>query len=358
MSTLRILLLTGFFIAVFLWRCSTPDHGSSVSVRWENNRATGLLIPNSLLRGQSGLSNRLKIQLIQSGERTPVLGEFKSEDGTTIFEPLVPFTKGLRYEIVLDNVTLSEIEIPAGESVAPELLAIYPSQDTVPENLLKMYFMFSQPMMEGRSLAHITVLQNGDTLAGTFLDLQPELWNKEGNTLTLWLDPGRIKRDLIPNQEMGTPLVSGKKYTLHISSDWKSKEGAALQTSYSKTFVSSSRDEIIPSVDDWSLSLPSSGTSQSLKIDLKEALDYSVLMEAVQVYSGDTLVPGTIQLTGEEHILVFTPDVLWKASEYTLVVESRVEDLAGNNLNRPFDRDVNERKKADKGVFRKLFKVQ
>ena len=42
--------------------------------------------------------------------------------------------------------------------------------------------------------------------AGTFLDLQPELWNAEGTVLTLWLDPGRIKRDLIPNKELGIPL--------------------------------------------------------------------------------------------------------------------------------------------------------
>src|SRR5262249_35357985 len=153
------------------------------------------------------------------------------------------------------------------------------------------------------SLSYITVMQDDDTLEGTFLDLQPELWNTEGNTLTLWLDPGRIKRDLIPNQEMGVPLATGKKYTLQISSQWKSKEGAALQASYSKTFVASSRDETIPSIEDWSLSLPASGTSQSLKIDLKEALDYSVLMEAVQIFSNEKPLRGTIQLADEERTL-------------------------------------------------------
>ena len=33
-----------------------------------------------------------------------------------------------------------------------------------------------------------------------FLELENELWNPEHTQLTLWLDPGRIKRDLIPNQ--------------------------------------------------------------------------------------------------------------------------------------------------------------
>ena len=30
----------------------------------------------------------------------------------------------------------------------------------------------------------------------------------------------------------------------------------------------------------------------------------------------------------------------WKAGRYRLKIESRLEDLAGNNLNRPFDRDI------------------
>ena len=55
-------------------------------------------------------------------------------------------------------------------------------------------------MEEGRSTRYVVLVKEGvDTLKGTFLDLQPELWNDDATELTLWLDPGRIKLDLIPN---------------------------------------------------------------------------------------------------------------------------------------------------------------
>ena len=353
MSTLRILFLISFFIGC------TPSKQEVVALRWQDEKATGILIPKSFLKVSTSLQNRLTVQLIQPGERSAILGEIKSENDLIIFEPLVPLTRGLRYEVLFDNNLIAEIEVPKSESEAPVLLGIYPSQDTVPENLLKMYFQFSQPMVEDRSLSFITIMNHDDTLNGIFLDLKPELWNKEGTVLTLWLDPGRIKRDLIPNKELGNPLKAGEKYTLHVSSGWASKEGTQLTTTYSKTFITTSRDEQIPAPDLWDLTTPKSGTAEPLKIDLIESLDYSLLMESVQVMDSDKkLVSGKIQLVNEERIFHFTPDNSWKPGEYTIVVESRLEDLAGNNLNRPFDRDVTAKKKEDQEVFKRVFIIR
>lgn len=353
MSTGGILFLVSFFMG-----CVTQNKQEVISIRWQTDKATGIIIPISLLKENSDPQNRLIIQLIQPGERTPILGDFKIEDDKVIFEPLVPLTRGLRYEVILDNILISEIEIPKSESV-PALIAIYPSQDTVPENLLKMYFRFSQPMVEGHSLSYITILNNNDTLTGTFLDLQPELWNPDGTLLTLWLDPGRIKRDLIPNREMGTPLKAQEKYTLTVSSNWKSKDGTSLVTKYTKTFVTASRDEQIPVADHWSIITPSSGTTQALKIDLNESLDYSLLMEAVQVVdSKKNPVVGTTRLVDEEQTLLFTPNATWNAGEYSLRIESRLEDLAGNNLNRLFDRDITKEKATNQEFFSRSFIIR
>lgn len=353
MSTLRILFLISFFMA-----CS-PDKSETITLRWQDEKATGILIPKSLVTENPNLQDQLKIQLVQSGERSAILGEIKTEDRHIVFEPLVPFTRGLRYEILIDNKQIGEIEVPKSESDTPELIAIYPSQDTVPENLLKMYFQFSQPMVEGRSLSFITITNDNDTLSGTFLDLNPELWNADGTVLTLWLDPGRIKRDLTPNKEMGNPLKAGLSYTLHISSSWMSKQGTPLKTSYSKHFVTASRDEQSPDPELWNVSAPASGTAAVLRIDLKESLDFSVLMESISILDGGKQpVSGNIQLEHEEQTLLFTPDHNWKGGDYTILIESRVEDLAGNNLNRPFDRDVTVAKKEDQQTFRRKFTVR
>lgn len=48
--------------------------------------------------------------------------------------------------------------------------------------------------------------------------------------------------------------------------------------------------------------------------------------------------------------LEFVPDKLWKTGHYLLRVNARLEDLAGNNLNKVLDRDVPKETKQD-GLF-------
>ena len=142
------------------------------------------------------------------------------------FKPLIPFTRGLRYRVTVNNKTIGIIEIPpAPASDEAKVIAVYPTLDTIPENLLKIYIEFSKPMREGEALQHLVLIKNGkDTLQSTFLDLDPELWNNDRTVLTLWLDPGRIKRGLQPNLAMGPPLTRGNKYTLIVKQEWKNRK--------------------------------------------------------------------------------------------------------------------------------------
>lgn len=353
--------LISFFISFLIGGCRQNNPSTSVSIIWQNKKAFGLSIPKSLIKGSD--TDHLQIRLVKPGERFAVLGNFTINGDQIEFESVVPFTRGFTYEVILNGSMLAEIEIPVDESiVAPEILTVYPSQDTVPENLLKIFILFSQPMVEGQSLRYITLLKNNlDTLQGTFLDLQPELWNKESTVLTLWLDPGRIKRDLIPNKELGAPLNAHEHYTLHVSTDWKSKEGKSLTAPYSKTFVTSTRDDESPLPDKWIITVPSSGTKQSLQINLNESLDYSLLLDAIRLADSEgNFITGTITLSQEEKRLHFLPSKNWKAGSYKLRIEGRLEDLAGNNLNRPFDKDLKskEKQKPHKEIFEREFEIR
>jgi len=353
--------LISFSISFLNTGCRQDNSSSSVSIVWQGNKAVGLLIPNTLTDGKR--TDKLHVQLIKSGDRTDVLGKFTDENNSKKFEPIVPLTLGLRYEVLLDTIVLAEIEVPFDETaLSPKILNVYPTQDTVPENLLKIFIHFSQPMVEGRSLKYLTVLKNNrDTLKGTFLDLQPELWNQESTLLTLWLDPGRIKRDLIPNKELGTPLNANEYYTLYISSDWTGKNGKSLTRSFSKSFVTTLRDDRSPQPDQWIITPPPSGTKQALEVNLKESLDYSLLNDAIRLvnYQGNS-VTGIINLRLEETKFIFTPNDSWKAGTYTLLIEGRLEDLAGNNLNRPFDKDLKsrEKQKEPREIFEVRFNIQ
>ena len=91
-------------------RCQPTEEHTSVTVVSKNGKAVAVVIRGSFIKHES-ISTLLKVRLIKPGERLPVLGDFRKEGNEVIFEPVVPLTKGLRYEVLLNDTLLSEIEI-------------------------------------------------------------------------------------------------------------------------------------------------------------------------------------------------------------------------------------------------------
>ena len=334
-----------FFI--FLACCTNQKQTSSaeVTILWKDGHAMAIAIPRSYVEkiNQDSIAQLVSVRLVSPAETAAILGEITFNTNGIEFVPAIPFTRGLRYEVLVKNDRVAEIEIPEPDPAeAPVLLAVFPSQDTLPLNLLKIYVQFSKPMAEGQSQKHTVLLKsNGDTARAVFLDLQQELWNADQTLLTLWLDPGRIKRDLQPNKLLGNPLQEGEIYTLWISDQWKDLYGAAMQSGYSKHFIVTSRDSLSPVPVSWTISTPKPGTVNALEINFKEPLDYSLLNAALQVRNAKNMsITGSIQTRDEERIWQFTPKEPWTEGRYVLQIETRLEDLAGNNINRPFDRDL------------------
>ncbi len=57
---------------------------------------------------------------------------------------------------------------------------------------------------------------------------------------------------------------------------------------------------------------------------------------------------------------LFTPEKPWETGLYKLQVESRLADLAGNNLNRLFDVDLQSRKsiKSSQSIYTKSWRIE
>ncbi|GAA0878345.1 hypothetical protein GCM10009119_13130 [Algoriphagus jejuensis] len=331
--------------------------GNEISITWENERAVGLVIPADLL-GKPDFA-QLTVRLVQEGNSVPILGELQEIDTGVLFTPLIPFTRGQSYAVLYAGSVIETIAIPElpDDEANLAVTEIYPTQDTLPENQLKLFIKFSRPMREGESASYVTLLNSDDdTLQGVFLDLQPELWNENQTMLTLWLDPGRIKRDLIPNREMGAPLETGQSYRVVISERWKGKLGGKLDQVYVKDFVVTTRDSTSPNPLTWILDIPKAGTSESANLDFSEALDFSLLQEVFRIKDKENQkITGKWEIGFEEKGIQFTPEIPWKKGKYVVEIESRLEDLAGNNLNRLFEIDLlNHSKVAEASDFKKL----
>jgi hypothetical protein len=347
LKTLVFLILFSLFFLISCHKDST-----SIALVWDEEKAVAISISKKLIGNATDI-NGIEVQLVKTEDRGPVLGEIKEDGSNILFTPTVPLTRGRDYEVFLRGKMIGTVSVPGSDARAPELIAIYPTQDTVPENLLKIYFKFSTSMVEGNSITNITLLRNSrDTVQGTFLDLSPELWNADGTMLTLWLDPGRIKRDLIPNKALGNPLEPSGVYSLHVSGRWRSKEDIEMGSGYIKNFTTIQRDEQMPVPDKWRLGIPASKTSEPLIVDLRESLDYSLLNDAITILDADRQeVKGTWVVGEEEKSISFIPGSNWNAGEYLVQVATRLEDLAGNNINRPFDRDIKKGKAPEERQF-------
>jgi len=354
-----------FFVLIALSSCSNNEKSTEgVSLQWQSDRAVSLTIPISLLQDFSSdsVQQLLEVRIHQSDTiGNPIFGTPHVERDAIQFEPLIPFTRGLTYSVFYRNTSIGKIEVPlADQANASSVLAVYPTQDTVPENLLKLYSNFSKPMREGESLQHVHVLKNGKDTMNVFLVLQPELWSPNSTLLTLWLDPGRIKRDLIPNKTLGIPIEKGNHYTLIISKNWLDKQGLNLQKDFTHSFFVTSRDSISPEPSNWIVKAPNENSIEPLEIDFNESLDYGLLEEVFQVLDEKgTSVRGVWVIGKEENTIQFVPEVSWTVGNYMVRVESILEDISGNNLNRPFDRDmINTKLKEPKPFYELRLQVK
>lgn len=362
----NIIIRSGYFLSLIFFMLI--DEGcrqkkdNSIDILWEAGIPKGIAIPYTLLQNENKAVLKSVLQVRLQNSPVDILGEYKTVvSDEVIFFPLIPLTPGKRYEIYYKKKLLGTVAVPLpDERDAPSLVSIYPSADTLPENLLKLYLQFSSPMREGEAQQHIYLLnETGDTIPDVFLDLQPELWNENSTTLTIWLDPGRIKRDLIPNQKLGNPLKTGSHYKLVVDTTWLSTKGLAMKMPVTKKFWVAGRDDESPRPADWKILLPKSNTTKPLEIYFSEPLDYFLIKEAMTIVNEKgIIVEGNVLHLKNESGVKFIPGKPWQAGNYRLKIASFLEDLAGNNLNRPFDRDIKLQKKKETDFVERDFLIK
>lgn len=346
-------------LAFLLFAGCAAASDEAITIQWEGQKAAGFIIPQRSLSNFStdSIDHLLQVRLLNSS--ASILGEYKVQDNNIEFRPLIAFTRGLQYTVSWRGRLLQQFDIPRDTTrKAPTIVSIYPSGDSLPVNLLKMYIVFSKPMREGQAVGHIAVIKNGqDTVPSVFLDMEPELWNTERTILTTWLDPGRIKRDLQPNKAMGTPLETGNRYEILVRQGWEDAEGAALAASHRTDFLAVARDDQSPNPAAWTIHPPKAGTVDPLRINAHESLDYMLLKNAVRITDGKgNEVSGSRTTAHEETVLHFSPAQAWLPGEYAIEVEPRLEDLAGNNLERLFDKDLlKDRTEKKMSVYKRAF---
>ncbi|MEQ1689769.1 MAG: hypothetical protein ABMA00_00680, partial [Gemmatimonas sp.] len=178
-----------------------------------------------------------------------------------------------------------------------------------------------------------------------FLPLDADFWNDDRTRYTAFLDPGRVKRGILPNEQMGRAIRQGHRYSVVVDSNWRDANGIPLTATYRRSFYVGEPDERVIDVGAWRVSSPSGGTKNALQVAFPKPLDHGLLVRALGVESTDgAQVFGTVDVARNGREWRFTPRENWRnGAEYRLLVLSILEDPAGNRIDRPFEVDMFDR---------------
>ena len=355
---------------------SQPEPPSKYSIRWVPNPSNTNQIVIQVAGLEAGILQqlgdlnwartdweRLLAVSVKPGDLTAdiglpaMLGTYTVGSQEIRFEPAYLLNPGVAYRAIFHPDQLpahegnrerpveSDFQMPPRHAGSVAVVRqVYPSADVLPENLLKFYIQFSAPMSGGHIYEHIHLRnKDGKSVELPFLEIGEELWNPAMTRLTLFIDPGRIKRGVQPLEEVGPALEEGQSYTLVLDGNWQDAVGVPLKETFRKTFTVGPPDRQPPDPARWKIQPPQPGSVEPLKIVFPKPMDYALAQRVIHVTKASgALVKGDVTLEDEERGWLFRPARAWEAGPHALLVQTTIEDLAGNNIGKPFEVDLFE----------------
>ena len=243
-----------------------------------------------------------------------MLGTYSARGNFIQFRPMFPLDPGRQYRVVFtppgQQALVATVGLPA-LAITPSTVVshVFPSSDVVPANQLRLYIHFSAPMGREGGLPFITLLDDtGKTVVDPFLPLDAEFWNDDHTRYTVFFDPGRQKRGILPNQQMGRSLEPGKRYRLVVSREWRDGNGLPLKEDFTREFRVAEPDERPLDTAAWRLMPPPAGTREPLRVEFDGPLDHGLLLRALGVTGSDgKFLDGDVKVEAGESRWSFTP---------------------------------------------------
>lgn len=222
----------------------------------------------------------------------------------------------------------------------PKVVAIHPGADVVPENLLRFYVDFSEPMQGGDAFEHLRLVDKDGPVKDAFREI--ELWSRDNRRLMVYIHPGRIKRGLEYRGSLGPVLREGETFVLEVVPGMVSRDGRPMVAPASKTFRAGAADREKPDLGRW--------TYGRGVLEVDEWLDQAGLEEFVTL-DGQTprRVTGRRLEFGQRGT-----ERTENGGAHRLVVDARLEDLAGNSFRRRFETRASEPELELEQVERRL----
>ena len=147
--------------------------------------------------------------------------------------------------------------------------------------------------------------------------------------LTVFMEPGRIKRGIGTDPSHDPALVVGKSYSLAIT--------ALGQTANHSFRVSDPVLEAITETD-WRVVSPTAGSSEPAVVHFDRVMDAGLCEDEIGIVtSSGEVVQTHVSLAPDGTKMHLIPSRPWSAEEHHLFVSERLEDVCGNRLGEALD---------------------
>jgi hypothetical protein len=247
------------------------------------------------------------------------------------------------------DVVETRVTVPgATSSPTTRVTAIYPSASTWPENTLRFYLHFSSAMSGTSAIGHVRLVDDrGAEVREALLDVDVDLWNSGYTRRTVFFDPGRVKRGIKPNVDLGRALVAGRKYAIVVSTSWHDAQRQPLAQEFRHEFTAGPPVEAAVDPSAWTITPPARGTREPVTVTFPWALDEGLLHRALGVVAGSAQpLDGEVAVGPGQTSWSFTPASPWRAVPHALVALTLLEDPAGNKVGQAFEFEMFKAPKA------------
>lgn len=291
-----------------------------------------------VLHVAQGPSDADMLKVFVQGAETPIAGRYRLGEGSVSFAPAFGFephqTYVARY-VTEGRAARVTFQLPdAARTPNAAVTQVFPSGDTLPENTLRFYIHFSVPMRPQVAFDYIKLRDASGTVdAAAFMRFKQELWNEDRTRLTVLIDPGRIKREVATNVELGPALQAGQRYTLTVEAGWPSADGTSALPGFAKRFQVSDPLRTRPDTNFWSANAPCAGTRAPLTVAFDRPFDRHLLTQTLELATAaGEVIEGRADVEAAEQIWRFSPVRPWPSAELVLTADPTLEDVAGNNF--------------------------
>jgi hypothetical protein len=144
-------------------------------------------------------------------------------------------------------------------------------------------------------------------------------------------------------QSHGTADREGKRYTLAIDREWRDANGVSMIAPFMKTFRGGlPMGGVTPRSEGLDDHDAAGGSRDPLVVNLGRPMNYTLLQRMLKVSGPRGEVAGTLRSRERNRVALHARRSVARG-RYRLVVDTSLEDLAGNKIGQPFDIDVFDR---------------